>query len=571
MLISFLSQLKSHAMKNRFSLFLLLFPFVLFSQSIFLDFKDVISGPCPFDPSVNITQLEDWRIYQTEDDTWDGIVSQNSCFEVQESGDLAIFPLDQIEAEKTLFIRAIFPPEEVIPDAFNGIQALVNPPFGTPELNLNVDCNNSICSGILVGVEVPDASGTGTELRMYPINAEMIDGEFDLLSCFATESIGGVVKEIIVKLSFEDPDISNTVLLLNQVNLIADFTYVPLEEDILLPPDLFDGQAYNFGILDIVDNTFSSFLMFKYHEPTYPSSQNPSFFEVRPEPNTETPQTINFTIEESFGVVFQPFTQIRGDTVVGDSLRHTFNLIDNGSEFCFVFVIELIFEDNANFIYNSGHLEFKNPKACMMFRRNSHLILGDGAELNYGQNGAGMLAIYPDGGIDFGKNASLNIDGKFLLMGYPDRPKEELHIELRPGQSLTFGESASLSYPSWGAVPVHLNVHMLGGTLDDSNLSAEERQLIRRIYPATSDDFSENINLYPNPNHGAFNLEVNLPEAGNVQSEIFDVNGKLVSMREENFPKGISIWEIDEPLSSGVYFVKISSGGNSSVEKILVR
>jgi hypothetical protein len=87
---------------------------------------------------------------------------------------------------------------------------------------------------------------------------------------------------------------------------------------------------------------------------------------------------------------------------------------------------------------------------------------------------------------------------------------------------------------------------------------------------ANNDFIKNNVSIYPNPNKGEFNIKFN-DLSQNYSIEIIDISGRVVF--EENLnelsdlEKSIKI----DNSSTGLYFVKISSGGASYTQKILVQ
>lgn len=73
----------------------------------------------------------------------------------------------------------------------------------------------------------------------------------------------------------------------------------------------------------------------KYDNLTYPSTSYFDYIDVSPNPNTTEVQIINLTINEGYTLLTQPYVQLRGAQVEGDTLRHEVNLINNGGILCF--------------------------------------------------------------------------------------------------------------------------------------------------------------------------------------------------------------------------------------------
>ncbi len=80
-----------------------------------------------------------------------------------------------------------------------------------------------------------------------------------------------------------------------------------------------------------------------------------------------------------------------------------------------------------------------------------------------------------------------------------------------------------------------------------------------------------NVKLYPNPNRGQFTLEFNLLETAEMRVEVFSMEGKCVySETHQNF-QGAYFNAFDfQHLSSGMYFLRITSGRESIKKKMII-
>ncbi len=81
------------------------------------------------------------------------------------------------------------------------------------------------------------------------------------------------------------------------------------------------------------------------------------------------------------------------------------------------------------------------------------------------------------------------------------------------------------------------------------------------------------INVYPNPNNGAFTLDISFPDNGNYKLEVANVLGQIVytealniNNRNYNFSKQFNLNE----LPKGVYIVKINGNGTNTNKKISI-
>ncbi len=110
------------------------------------------------------------------------------------------------------------------------------------------------------------------------------------------------------------------------------------------------------------------------------------------------------------------------------------------------------------------------------------------------------------------------------------------------------------------------------GEVEDYTLNCTDN--ISSIDPTGSDNQNQPfINVYPNPNNGAFTLDISFPDNGSYNVEIANVLGQIVytealniNNRNYNFSKQFNLNE----LSKGVYIVKINGNGINTNKKIIV-
>ncbi len=80
-----------------------------------------------------------------------------------------------------------------------------------------------------------------------------------------------------------------------------------------------------------------------------------------------------------------------------------------------------------------------------------------------------------------------------------------------------------------------------------------------------------NMNFYPNPNTGKFNLSFSLPDKGDADITILNTEGKVVYTEKLPAFSGNYDKEIDiSKQAKGIYFVKVEQGKNSQVKKIVL-
>ncbi|MFT7156641.1 MAG: hypothetical protein ACI8Q1_001656 [Parvicella sp.] len=80
------------------------------------------------------------------------------------------------------------------------------------------------------------------------------------------------------------------------------------------------------------------------------------------------------------------------------------------------------------------------------------------------------------------------------------------------------------------------------------------------------------LNLYPNPSNGQFELEFVMEEAGEVSYQIFDLGGKLITQSKLPFGEGVQQWTIKEQskLRPGLYSLKIKGPSWASSKRLII-
>lgn len=81
----------------------------------------------------------------------------------------------------------------------------------------------------------------------------------------------------------------------------------------------------------------------------------------------------------------------------------------------------------------------------------------------------------------------------------------------------------------------------------------------------------ENMDFYPNPNTGKFNLRFNLKDKGNTEVKVQNMEGKVIYSETLKDFSGTYDKEIDISQNpKGVYFVRIDQGKHSQLKKIIL-
>jgi len=469
---SYLTTVPSHAlnniqMKQLITLLLIVLgPIFLFGQNIpNANFNEVSMNPCPFDSTQQLFQYDDWFIYQTINDAWDGPIDSTKCIGLVDIVNNYQIDLSQIDAMKPLFIKSLMGEEDKILLESNylytaGLGVWSN---NISSLNDSTSCANGFCSGALLGIEIPSEDGMETQLRIYP-KTFTIDSGFDYrYTCIPTEKFNeNYLKEVVFKFTFNTTDLSELSLRPASFYFGETWNISYIENDIEIETNEIDS-IYNYYLDDM---TWGVNTLILYGDTTYPSAENISYLEANFTPNQPDVLTFNMHVSYISSLVFQPFTDIRGSFIEGsDSIRHQVNLILEGGNLCIQTLVDMPFEGEEKFIYKDGNIDF-GKNACMQFKLGAKLVVADNATLHYGEHGMGMIALRQGGTIELGKNSTLVIDNTLKMYEYRTQEPQQIYMTLNTGSSLIFGEYAHINNTNSLNQAMKLNVFMKGGVLD---------------------------------------------------------------------------------------------------------
>ncbi len=93
-------------------------------------------------------------------------------------------------------------------------------------------------------------------------------------------------------------------------------------------------------------------------------------------------------------------------------------------------------------------------------------------------------------------------------------------------------------------------------------------------YPPGFEESGKEINVFPNPSDGRFQLSFDFDGKQKVNAKVFDITGKLVEdITESLVIDDTSVTaqvELEHP-SSGIYFIRVSWGKTLLTKKIIIR
>lgn len=560
----------------------------LFAQDIYPpnnNFSSASIRPCPFDSTQMLLQADDWLIYQTLDDTWNGVMDSTKCLGVTNDFGTLIIELDQIDIDKPVFVKSLMDDStkillysDWIYEGHMGIQ-MSDETF----VNFSPNCENGFCTGTIIGIEVPDSSGNSSLIRTH-IDAATYSTDTYFDHCIVTESFDEVyLKELVFKFKLLNSTSTDLWFRPQYVNLYGpdDYYMNRINQDTFVYNYSYNSSdsSYYVGLFDIAIGEYpiGGNYILAYTDTTYPSPQNISYLDLTPFDNDTFQTTINVIVEYEQAFYPQPFAQFRGGLIEGnDSIRHHFNLINNGGDFCFSQMgIDVIFEGRSNYIHHGGDIKFGAQTSCLLFKNESAFILADDTNFEYGKNGMGMLVLGHGGTIKLGKNSTLLVNNRMVLVEDPSLfgmvDDQQIYMELNKGSTLVFGEQAHLTNSFSIDRNMKLNIYMNGGILDDSKLSSDELEVINLIYPTPPAVFSKNVKVFPNPTSDILIFSMILENENSVEIEAYDLAGRFVFSKTENGQKGENYFQFQvSGLSKGVYFFKIKTDLGEVIEKVMV-
>ena len=538
----------------------ILFPGNIFCQQIpSADAYTAEDTVCIWDNTVSFTTTKKYTAYQTTDNTFNGPIDSNYCvslrYEEAFSG-LSFWPAD-FDLSRSIYIKAQINDNEQIPLEKDAVYMLEEDFLNSTDgLIFGNDCPELICSGLIIGITIPDSTLTSDTTRWHVISGD----SYDYNTCFATEKFEDQkLNSLIYKFTI-NPDL---------VEVAKDYSppYINQLGDVQLITDLtnVDGN-YVGGEYNVYDYYFLSYPIgvLKYDNLTYPSTSYFDYIDVSPNPNTTDVQIINLTINEGYTLLTQPYVQLRGAQVEGDTLRHEVNLINNGGTFC-VSVAEMIFDGNTHYIFKKGAMDLYSPMSCLMFRNGASIEVADDGHLAYGKNGTGVLGLGSGGTIKIGKNASLTINNRVSIIKNPNSVYSgDIYMNLNKGSKLTFGQGASITNDEKSLSGGHLCIYMNGGELDMSGLDDFSRQLIRLIYPEQEKTMSANMHVYPNPVQNSFTVEIVSVEATTGEINITGLNGAVIYTKKYELEAGINAIKIQiQDLKPGAYTIQCKTNAEN--------
>jgi hypothetical protein len=82
--------------------------------------------------------------------------------------------------------------------------------------------------------------------------------------------------------------------------------------------------------------------------------------------------------------------------------------------------------------------------------------------------------------------------------------------------------------------------------------------------------WTASLQVVPNPSNGIFNISVYSFSARQIEINIADIAGRLISKRSTGLVQGNNVVQFDLNVNSGIYLMQISDGSQKQITKLVV-
>lgn len=463
--------------------------------------------------------LSDFNIFQTDDDTYEGVRTTESCIPIIKNSYRYYFDTNYIDTNKPIFMT--FKEDTIYTEPNTlfefGIGLFNDYRFGgcdsctVASMHFNYpDFDNNILSEQTFINEIEDSYYNNC------LGTNKIDGQFYsgfFIKLYPKEDCLYRVPSIFLSKFQDDYIVPDTLI------------YLPSYGQ---STDTIETDAY-----EITDYYYTPF--FQHVKEGFPSFDNKCYYNIYLEEDELNDTKKYIKLQSESALVFQNYTEIRGGLInESDSIRHEVEL-NIGENLCIAY-IELIIDDGAIAFMPNSTVYFGSSGACIGLQE-SKMIFKSGTDFTYGDRGAGMLAMKNGSKIIIEKDASLTMDGIIVL-------PQDGHIYLEENSKLTFTKQNFIDRQYRDAL---LYIHVGKGSVDLSEYD-DDLDKIRLIYDTdkNNEEISQ-LEVFPNPAYEKLfvkNIDYN------AKVDIYDLMGNKVLSTQNNIRQGIDVSNL--PISTYV-------------------
>lgn len=285
---------------------------------------------------------------------------------------------------------------------------------------------------------------------------------------------------------------------------------------------------------------------------------------VGSDPDTVVQLQLNFA--DFNDIALPPYTGLAGAKVAGqDSLRHelTISFDDFYEGPCEMYLsVDRPILQNTFLEFGDGEVAFSEDAACFVLESGSGLSVRNGKNFNYGRNGQGLLAAKQESNITIAPGATFTFYNTLRLLHPISFPEGGMHVYLQEGSTLRFGEMANVER-KFAEANVWVYVHGKEENVDFGPLTPEERALF--VFVDTPVYLSPlplvKIHTYPNPAPIGSTLAIQFPRLepeGGKAYALYSTQGRVVAEGVLSVGSNSNA-EVALPahLVEGVYFLRV--------------
>ncbi len=324
-------------------------------------------------------------------------------------------------------------------------------------------------------------------------------------------------------------------------DLTFNYTYTPVPggtsttiNGISVPDSDFNGTTYEHVLPGGIVNVLPVF----------------GVFEVGLENNTPTEQVINIS-KSGGGLIIAGNANIEVQEATSSMEPHEVNVFLDSVAIC-LGNSEFIVEEGASLTLNSVPLTYDGGIACLGAHANGRIVIAEGANQTFGNQGMGMQLWDENSVTEVQKNSTLTLENQFYLQGF-----EEIYFDVLEGATLNVTEYTSTFGGSNDEERIIVRLHE-GATFDMSAAPYE----VQRLFKVEAVSSSQNLmpegtfTAFPNPAHEGMTFVHRGTEARQLtQIEVVDLTGRVVSA--ELPASNNTIYPVSLP-GSGLYVIRLT-------------
>jgi hypothetical protein len=575
-----------HLIAITFFLFTTLLSPLTAQESIrFVD--DISERTCPYDTSVTGFFTNQYAVYLTLDNTYEGTVDSSWCpvFTYDDVQNRYELQLEDFDFDRPIFVKLRYPiggAPSLEPYRDYQVQAghgyrdvLYRDPADCPG-----DCNQTQLVYTMADPEAGD-----TLQRRFELDAEY--AEINGYGCFFSERYP--------QQRFDE--IGRTIWLTrngDNPRLIFDYGYNIYDawsgstraeaDSIIFRAENLSGAEYRAYPSEVtISDEPSDFFDGLYHLPQFtdrrPGNDAIRYTEINVEHDPDTVVSMRLVFGEGENISLPPFTGLSGAKVAGqDSIRH--RLTVEFSNFyisnCSGFSVDLPVPPNTTYEFGADTIAFGQDGACLVLEPNGGIAVRPGSDLQYGRNGQGLLAAKQESKITVGPNGTFTFNNTLRLLHPISFPEGGMHVYLEEGSTLRFSDMANVER-KFAESNIWVYVHGKEENVDFGPLTPEERALFVFVdAPAYSSPvLLEEVHAYPNPVLAGTTLNLIFPgleSEGDKAYMLYSSQGKVMLEGMLSITSNSEV-EIGLPahLAEGIYFLRVTGEKRNYNVNVVVR